>query len=157
MLSRNTRTVHRPLAVLRGSFENKRLFRRHLGGVSRPSLSENENEESLSSADTTPESQESKYSKLLAFVNDEDINEKQRTGSSHRLLSQSFKNTPIFTSAVEKFVQSELPPKKQTSDIVPQYGLIGLREEKDDASIPEEDRLVMGNVNMPWSAFICGS
>ena len=158
MLSRNTRTVQRQLAVLRGSVGNNRLFRRHIWGVSHSSSQKNENEESLSSADATPESsQESKYSKLLDFIDEEAINERQHPGFSRRVLSRNFKNTPIFTSAVEKFVQSELPPGKQTSDIVPQYGLIGVRQDDDGASMPPEDRLIMGNVNMPWSAFICGS
>lgn len=43
------------------------------------------------------------------------------------------------------------------TDPIPQYGLIGIREDLPGMGASEEDRLVFSNMNMPWSAFICGS
>lgn len=112
---------------------------------------------SESSPDATLGSGESKYSKMLAFMDDGGLDTlHQTTGPSHQELARSLKNSPIFTATVDKFVESRLPPGEQTSELVPQYGLIGARLDVSSSSTPE-DGLILGNVNMPWSAFICGS
>ena len=113
---------------------------------------------SFSSAPGEQGTSTSKYSKLLGLVDEETAEEKKSTESFHQKLARGFKNTPIFTSAVEKYVQSTLSSGKlRASDLIPQYGLIGSREPGDGITAELEDRLIMGNVNMPWSAFICGS
>ncbi|KAI1468749.1 uncharacterized protein F4812DRAFT_344786 [Daldinia caldariorum] len=114
-------------------------------------------------------SQISKFSHLLHFIQGADDN-----GDNQQ--EEAFANTPIFTPAVENFVLSTykvpsayltaststhtaLTPlsNNQVSELVPQYGLIGIRQDSADVSVPVEDRLVLANMNVPWSAFICGS
>ncbi|KAI1482661.1 hypothetical protein F4774DRAFT_287726 [Daldinia eschscholtzii] len=118
----------------------------------------------------------SKFSHLLHF-----IQEGGDDGSSQQ--EEEFANTPIFTAAVEKFVLStyKVSPaylttsastdtssasnytalssfsNNQASGLVPQYGLVGIRQDSADTHAPVEDRLVLANINVPWSAFICGS
>ncbi|KAI2627805.1 hypothetical protein GGR54DRAFT_433560 [Hypoxylon sp. NC1633] len=116
----------------------------------------------------------SKYSNLLRLVEEKVKSEEE------------FSNAPIFTVAVEQHVQGELehtfPPTPDDSPssvhdqrtfqsmlnhapaprIIPQYGLIGTREEAETSinsnmGDSPEDRLVLANMNMPWSTFICGS
>ncbi|RYP91349.1 hypothetical protein DL770_002489 [Monosporascus sp. CRB-9-2] len=97
------------------------------------------------------------YHKLLAFMDGDAADKQQNPGLSHQELAQDFSNAPIYTAAVDKFVHSALPPGEQTSRLVPQYGLIGSRVDLGGTTASREDGLVIGNVNMPWSAFICGS
>ena len=147
MLSQ-TRTANCRLVGLRKSIDSRRLCARSLWGLS-----------GLSSK--TPEERNPsglKYLKLLNHIEEETVEEQQRPESFHRKLAQNFQNTPIFSGAVDKFVRSTLPSgQDHTSDLIPQYGLIGSRQRVEGAPLSPEDRLVMGNVNMPWSAFICGS
>lgn len=78
---------------------------------------------------------------------------------------QMFMNTPIFTSAVSGLIELQSPVNSKESQLMPQYGLIGIKCQ-DLQTSPEtynyhresdEERLVYANINVPWSAFICGS
>ncbi|KAI6080541.1 hypothetical protein F4821DRAFT_275858 [Hypoxylon rubiginosum] len=95
--------------------------------------------------------------------------------------NKAFANTPIYAAAVDKFVHSSIKRssslhvtpglsssssyaaassssgKAPDSKLIPQYGLIGIRQESEDTNASTEGRLVLANMNMPWSAFICGS
>lgn len=66
---------------------------------------------------------------------------------------EGFQNSPIFTSGVDRAIHSKLLPN--TDEVIPQYGLIGMQLET--PGLPPKDKLVLANMNIPWSAFICGS
>lgn len=66
---------------------------------------------------------------------------------------ESFKNSPIFTSGVDAAVNSKL--EDSAEELMPQCGLIGMQLET--PGVPPKDKLVLANMNIPWSAFICGS
>ncbi|KAL7619491.1 hypothetical protein AAE478_010030 [Parahypoxylon ruwenzoriense] len=146
MLRLNMRSANGSLAAHR-IFSCKRLLARSFWGFSR----------SPDNTSGNKESSPSKYSKLLDFVDGDVADEQQNPHLYHQELARSFKNTPIFTAAVEKFVYSALPPGEHTSELVSQYGLIGSRQDPGSATASREDNLIIGNVNMPWSTFICGS
>lgn len=121
----------------------------------------------------------SKFANLLPFV-DNDSHEDGAGKSNHEQQADAFANTPIFTAAVDKFIHS-IPKRSSAlspdysssisssssyataslaatkSNLIPQYGLIGIRQDSADTDASAEDRLVLANMNMPWSAFICGS
>ncbi|KAI1660263.1 hypothetical protein F4813DRAFT_401205 [Daldinia decipiens] len=126
--------------------------------------------------------QTSKFSHLLHFIQGGGDDDGGNHHWSNKQQEEAFANTPIFTTAVEKFVHSTYQvspysaasPSSDTpspstypafshlsnnpaSELVPQYGLIGIRQDSVDASVSAEDRLVLANMNVPWSAFICGS
>ncbi|KAF3061101.1 hypothetical protein GL218_04120 [Daldinia childiae] len=150
------RASNRSLAVYRG-LDSKKLLSQSFWNISTPYTRTNKQEKTIDS-NTTLSPRTSEYPKLLAFIDSDGdtVNEQQDLGLRHRDLAQSFRNTPIFTAAVDKFVHSELPPSEQNLNLVPQYGLIGTR--RDGRAVTSlEDGLVIGNVNVPWSAFICGS
>ncbi|OTB06403.1 hypothetical protein M426DRAFT_55257, partial [Hypoxylon sp. CI-4A] len=109
------------------------------------------------------------FSKFLSFIQEDDKanDEKQ---SLHRQQSDAFANAPIYTAAVDTFVHSSIPCSLLPSisnnftisapsypRLIPQYGLMGIRQDVNRADGSLEDRLVFSNMNMPWSAFICGS
>ncbi|KAL7619720.1 hypothetical protein AAE478_010262 [Parahypoxylon ruwenzoriense] len=96
----------------------------------------------------------SRFSPLLSWVEED---KRADDGSSSNRHTDAFTNAPVFTVAVHKFIHSKFLPKGSVSELIPHYGLIGIRKDTDDASALEEDRLVLSNMNMPWSAFICGS
>ncbi|KAI5863762.1 hypothetical protein GGS23DRAFT_604766 [Durotheca rogersii] len=96
----------------------------------------------------------SKFTDLLAWVDEEKRAEEVPMHERH---ADIFVNTPLFSAAVDKFVHSQLPKTETASGLIPHYGLLGIREEPTTGSASAEDRLVLSNMNMPWSAFICGS
>ncbi|RYP09960.1 hypothetical protein DL765_008274 [Monosporascus sp. GIB2] len=151
------RTAKGSLAAARMFVGSQNLFAKSFWRISRSPANTSENEESAASPDVTLGSRASTYSKLLAFMAGDAADEQQNPGLPHQELAQDFSNAPIYTVAVDKFVHSVLPPGEQTSGLVPQYGLIGSRVDLGGATASREDGLVIGNVNMPWSAFICGS
>lgn len=71
------------------------------------------------------------------------------------LVASSFFDTPATSSSYDTPTSSS--QEGAESKLIPQYGLIGVRQEPGDSSASAEDRLVLANMNMPWSAFICGS
>lgn len=156
MLSFNVgaRTANRLLAVPRIFPGSKRMSSTRIWDLIRTL---NKNWDSSTSSDVTLRSRESKYSKLLDLMNGDAADEQMGAGPPHLELVQSFKNAPIFTAAVEKFVHSALPTDEKTSELVPKYGLIGSRCDLGSKTASKEDRLVLGNFGIPWSAFICGS
>ncbi|KAI1643470.1 uncharacterized protein F4817DRAFT_349758 [Daldinia loculata] len=127
-------------------------------------------------------SQTSKFSHLLHFIQEGDDDDENHHWSNKQQ-EEAFANTPIFTTAVEKFVHSTFQVSSSylaasassdtssasiytafsslsnnpASELVPQYGLIGIRQDSADVNVSAEDRLVLANMNVPWSAFICGS
>lgn len=74
-------------------------------------------------------------------------------GDSDQKILEVLKNSPIFTSGLDWLIQSKLG--NTTEEAIPQYGLIGMRSDAPD--VPLNERLVLANMNIPWSAFICGS
>ncbi|KAI1470710.1 uncharacterized protein F4812DRAFT_418731 [Daldinia caldariorum] len=149
------RIANRSLAVHR-ALNSKNLLAKNFWDLSRPKATTNTQEESIS-PDSSLGPRASKYQNLLSFIDGDDfLKEQQDSSLRHQELARTLSNSPIFTAAVDKFVHSELSQSEHNSDLVPQYGLIGTRRDnKIAASL--EDGLVIGNVNVPWSAFICGS
>ncbi|KAI2464937.1 hypothetical protein F4781DRAFT_435952 [Annulohypoxylon bovei var. microspora] len=120
-----------------------------------------------------------RYSDFLRAVQDD------HSDAPHMTIAQeekaAFVKAPIYTVAVESAiiansVPSSSPPTGRPPSILdgtyfdsarderprtePQYGLIGVRQEPagpGNVAASEEDRLVLSNMNIPWSAFICGS
>lgn len=118
-----------------------------------------------------------RFSKLLPFVESQNEN---GLSNSHLLQeADMLANAPIFTGATYNFVHSKMRPDPSASStrndhsvekseagsvidddglsLIPQYGLVGTRQDEDHIGEPAEDRLVLANMNTPWSAFICGS
>ncbi|KAI2620424.1 hypothetical protein GGR54DRAFT_647332 [Hypoxylon sp. NC1633] len=125
----------------------------------------------------------SRFSNLLSFVQ-ADGHGRDDQQSTYERQVDAFMNAPVFTPAVYDFFRSgyesdeseeseeliELEESGESeesaysslststaSEIIPQYGLIGIRQDSADTDSSAEDRLVMANMNVPWSAFICGS
>ncbi|KAI6747505.1 hypothetical protein HG530_015864 [Fusarium avenaceum] len=73
-----------------------------------------------------------------------------------KLQAQAFANAPIFSVAAQTAGEKLSGEASSNTNLIPQFGLIGLREDVDEASTVA-DRLIMSNLNVPWSAFICGS
>ncbi|KAK8122067.1 hypothetical protein PG984_010737, partial [Apiospora sp. TS-2023a] len=95
---------------------------------------------------------------LLSLVDGAKLNEEDRStleerDDFHRLQSETFMNAPIFASGVDEYIQSQ--KGVGAPRIIPQYGLIGIQQ--DAQGILPQDKLVLANMNVPWSAFICGS
>ncbi|KAI3337164.1 hypothetical protein HD806DRAFT_528741 [Xylariaceae sp. AK1471] len=98
------------------------------------------------------------FSELVALVEEDGIPDEQQSSSTlHQQQIDSLINVPIFGSKAYDFVKSTLRPNCSMSELMPQYGLLGVRQDSLDSGIPLEDRLILANMNMPWSAFICGS
>ncbi|KAI1806183.1 hypothetical protein F4811DRAFT_512153 [Daldinia bambusicola] len=149
------RIANRSLAVRR-AFDSKRLLTKSFWNILRPKATTNTKEDSISLRNPLGP-RASKYQNLLSFIERDDaLKELQDPSVRRQELARTLKNTPIFTAAVDKFVHSELSQSGHASDLVPQYGLIGTRRDDKSAASPEDD-LVIGNVNVPWSAFVCGS
>ncbi|KAI1373855.1 hypothetical protein F4677DRAFT_455642 [Hypoxylon crocopeplum] len=124
----------------------------------------------------------SRFSHLLPFIQGVDGSRGNQQSSPEKQ-KDAFMNTPIYTAAVDEFVRSDhdVPSSSLAtsasihsspssfhsasssmsmnlaSELVPQYGLIGIRQDLTDADTLAENRLVLANMNVPWSAFICGS
>ncbi|KAK8112104.1 uncharacterized protein PG998_008561 [Apiospora kogelbergensis] len=74
--------------------------------------------------------------------------------NEHKLL-EFLTNSPVFTTGAANWTSDflSLEPDRM-SQIIPQFGLLG-----NVTGSPHtlEERLLMTNLNLPWSAFICGS
>ncbi|KAI1078746.1 hypothetical protein F5B20DRAFT_591298 [Whalleya microplaca] len=101
----------------------------------------------------------SKLSHLLSFVDvDEVADEDQTQATLSKQQVDAVMNAPIFSGLVDKFVNLNLSSDGlTTAQLSPQYGLIGIREAGPEPTHSPEDRLIIANMNIPWSAFICGS
>ncbi|KAK8022858.1 hypothetical protein PG991_006739 [Apiospora marii] len=101
----------------------------------------------------------SKFLPLMSLVDnaktsgEDDDNALEFREELNQWQTATFTNTPIFSSGIDSFIQSEQGPG--APPLIPQYGLIGIQVDGPD--IPAEDKLVLANMNVPWSAFICGS
>ncbi|KAK8872624.1 hypothetical protein PGQ11_003138 [Apiospora arundinis] len=101
----------------------------------------------------------SKFLPLLSLVDsaktngEDDDNTLELRDKLNTWQAATFMNTPIFSSGIDSFVQSKQGPG--VPPLIPQYGLIGIQVDAPD--IPAKDKLVLANMNVPWSAFICGS
>ncbi|KAK7985572.1 hypothetical protein PG988_003194, partial [Apiospora saccharicola] len=101
----------------------------------------------------------SKFLPLLSLVDnaktsrEDDDNPLESREELNTRQTTTFMDTPIFASGVDSFIQSKQGP--EAPPLIPQYGLIGIQALATD--IPAEDKLVLANMNVPWSAFICGS
>ncbi|OAG35528.1 hypothetical protein AYO21_10267 [Fonsecaea monophora] len=79
--------------------------------------------------------------------------------------AEEIKTTPLFSNDVQKTLRGGIMGVVAPSHTpFPQYGLLGMREQTYNSSLPEasktvspEDNLIFANMNAPWSAFICGS
>ncbi|KXJ87082.1 hypothetical protein Micbo1qcDRAFT_125048, partial [Microdochium bolleyi] len=69
----------------------------------------------------------------------------------------SFANAPLFSIAAQTFAEKLSRRVSPSAQLVPQYGLIGSRADVSEPVRSPEDQLIMTNLNIPWSAFICGS
>ncbi|KAH7014151.1 uncharacterized protein B0I36DRAFT_255422, partial [Microdochium trichocladiopsis] len=70
---------------------------------------------------------------------------------------QAFANAPLFSVAARTLAETPARRESTSRGLVPQYGLIGLCEDVDELNPSPEDQLILANLNVPWSAFICGS
>ena len=77
------------------------------------------------------------------------------TGSTVSTNVQRYKTAPLFAAQVYRSIAREYGITRATTDIYPQYGLIGSL--KADQTIANGGGLVCSNSSEPWSAFICGS
>ncbi|KAK7222821.1 hypothetical protein V2G26_010824 [Clonostachys chloroleuca] len=80
----------------------------------------------------------------------------QVSASSDKRQCDAFANAPIFSLAAQNAAE-ELSCRMSNTQLIPQYGLIGTREDVNELTTAPEDQLIMANMNVPWSAFICGS
>ncbi|CAG9986899.1 unnamed protein product [Clonostachys byssicola] len=80
----------------------------------------------------------------------------QVSASSDKRQCDAFENAPLFSLAAQTAAE-ELSCRMSNAQLIPQYGLIGTREDVDELATAPEDQLIMANMNVPWSAFICGS
>jgi len=71
--------------------------------------------------------------------------------------SHAFANAPLFSIAAQSVAEKLSRRGSINSRLIPQYGLIGRREGLDETALTPEDQLIMANLNIPWSAFICDS
>ncbi|KAJ1323123.1 DNA double-strand break repair helicase HerA and related ATPase [Microdochium nivale] len=69
----------------------------------------------------------------------------------------AFKNAPIFSVAAQTIAENLARRMPLGAQLVPQYGLLGSREDMAEGNQSVQEQLVMANLNIPWSAFICGS
>ncbi|OTB19957.1 hypothetical protein K445DRAFT_313751 [Daldinia sp. EC12] len=148
------RTATKSLVAYR-VLNSKKLLAKNFWNFSRPKPTADEKEGSIAS-DNFLGPRASKYPDLLSLIGGDILNEQQDPNLRRQELARNLRHSPIFTAAVDKFVHSELPPSEHDLSSIPQYGLIGTRRDEKETASPE-DGLVIGNVNIPWSAFICGS
>ncbi|CAH0024549.1 unnamed protein product [Clonostachys rhizophaga] len=80
----------------------------------------------------------------------------QVSASSDKRQCDAFANAPLFSLAAQTAAE-ELSCRTSNAQLIPQYGLIGTREDVDELTAAPEDQFIMANMNVPWSAFICGS
>lgn len=129
----------------------------------------------------------SRFSNLVELVQNPGVDDAASHGhqpwnASRASETEAFKNTPLFSSAAHDFVESRATSVEggvDGADMMPQYGLLGVLQhepiaggtgdltrkltqlEADQTKYQTEkdtvDRLVLANMNVPWSAFICGS
>lgn len=104
--------------------------------------------------DPTPESM---FKKLVAYVKEDPAEDQTDVRAINQAQLELFVNAPIFSPAAYRCVESKLPRSWSRSEIVPQYGLLGITSETKNDDSCSENRLLLANVNVPWSAFICGS
>lgn len=71
--------------------------------------------------------------------------------------SHAFANAPLFSIAAQSIAEKLAQRVSSGNRLIPQYGLIGSRDGADTPILALEDQLIMANLNIPWSAFICGS
>lgn len=71
--------------------------------------------------------------------------------------AQAFLHTPLFTPAAHKATKLHRAQEDPTASLITQYGLVGQLQDDAVSVVTPEDRLVLANLNVPWSAFICGS
>lgn len=112
----------------------------------------------------------SKFSRLVKLV-EETVNDDQSlvaVSYDHQAeaLQEAFRNTPLFSSAAYNSVESVFNSSttwEGDTEIISQCGLVGALQNADanDDTVKMEDdiqdRLVLANLDFPWSAFICGS
>ncbi|KAK8112289.1 uncharacterized protein PG998_008746 [Apiospora kogelbergensis] len=71
----------------------------------------------------------------------------------HKSQSETLSNSPVFASGVHDIIQSQRGVNAPR--LIPQYGLVGIQQDVPD--LLPQNKLVLANMNIPWSAFICGS
>lgn len=111
----------------------------------------------------------SKFSQLVGLVEDAAADDQtvDVTSYDHQIetIREAFRNAPLFSSAAHEFVESAVNPRAITdggSELIPQYGLVGALQAVDSnnpttCKAEIQDRLVLANLHVPWSTFICGS
>lgn len=92
----------------------------------------------------------SKFYPLLSLVGGVDTEEERENLPEARIQfyrrqAEAFINTPLFASGVDEFIQSKI--EGGTSQLTPQYGLVGIQQDIPD--IVAENRLVLANMNIP--------
>lgn len=97
------------------------------------------------------------------FLRDEDGGAADADDSEPSLNAQdqvdALTDAPVFTTGVANHVSDTLClDAGAMSILIPQFALIGNAQNRPESPPVElENRLVMTNLNIPWSAFICGS
>lgn len=116
------------------------------------------------------ERRSSRFSRLADLVDDTATGDQTVVAGSSdpqtEAIREAFRNAPLFSSAAHDIVEFNAKTPAITdrgTEPSPQYALIGAMQRVDrNSSKPRleadiQDRLVLGNLAVPWSALICGS
>ncbi|KAM0812014.1 putative P-loop containing nucleoside triphosphate hydrolase protein [Seiridium cardinale] len=126
----------------------------------RPSSSDSDGAPLSSTSDsgsTMYSARDSEFQQLLDYVENDISYDTDTEDTEDKQEIDAFINAPIFSPAVHRFLETTSPLESSSTDLVPQYGLVGIRELTKDTGADPENRLLLANINVPWSAFICGS
>ncbi|KAJ8058175.1 hypothetical protein OCU04_013029 [Sclerotinia nivalis] len=103
-------------------------------------------------------SETTRFHPLLSHINDDSHEDSKGSSSQIKQQVGAFLSAPIFsTAAYDLVIKSASTTLTTIPDITPQYRLIGIEMKEEDCNIKAKHRLLLTNLNMPWSAFICNS
>ncbi|THV43760.1 hypothetical protein BGAL_0950g00010 [Botrytis galanthina] len=103
-------------------------------------------------------SETTRFHPLLSHISDESHEDSKGSSSQIKQQVDAFLSSPIFSAAAYDLVIRSVSASLTTiPDITPQYGLLGIEVGEEGCTVEAGPRLLLANLNMPWSAFICGS
>ncbi|KAK6611215.1 hypothetical protein H4I96_02813 [Botrytis cinerea] len=97
-------------------------------------------------------------SSITIHISDDSHEDSKGSSSQIKQQVDAFLSAPIFSAAAyDLVIRSASASLTTIPDITPQYGLIGIEVGEEGCNVEAGHRLLLANLNMPWSAFICGS
>ncbi|KAB8290080.1 hypothetical protein EYC80_010406 [Monilinia laxa] len=103
-------------------------------------------------------SETTRFHPLLSHISNDSHEDSKGSSSQIKQQVDAFLSAPIFSAAAyDLVIRSASATLTTIPDITPQYGLIGIEVGEEGCSVEAGHRLLLANLNMPWSAFICGS